>query len=64
MKPVEIIVILAIALIVGAAAFYIIRAKKQGKKCIGCPYSSSCGKGGCSGSCHGCTHSCGGDSTD
>ena len=32
-----------IALIVGLAAGYVIKAKKSGKKCIGCPQS------GCSG---------------
>ena len=35
-----------IAVIVGAAVIYIIKAKKSGKKCIGCPDSSSC-KGCC-----------------
>ena len=41
---VEIIVIAAIVLIIGGALFYIIKAKKSEKKCIGCPYSSSCAK--------------------
>ena len=43
----NIIAIILIALIIGAAAFYVIRAKKKGKKCIGCPYCDSCGKKGC-----------------
>ena len=45
----DIIVIAVIALIVGAAVGYIVKAKKSGKKCIGCPYASSCpsGKSGC-----------------
>ncbi len=50
MGPTDIIVIIIIALIVGAATAYIIREKKKGKKCIGCPYSDSCSarsKGGC-----------------
>lgn len=39
--------------IVGLAIFYIVKAKKSGKKCIGCPESGSsncsCSKnGGCS----------------
>lgn len=42
MEPVDIIVIVAIILIIGGAAAYIIRAKKKGKKCIGCPYADSC----------------------
>ena len=40
----NIIAILLIVFAVGGAAFYIIRAKKKGQKCIGCPYSSMCGK--------------------
>ena len=39
----DIIVIAAIVLIIGLALAYIIISKKRGKKCIGCPYSSSCG---------------------
>lgn len=48
------IVIGVIVLIVGGAAAYIIKAKKSGKKCIGCPDSKSCGGscGSCSCSCH------------
>ena len=38
----SIIAIAVIALIVGGAAVYIIKAKKSGKKCIGCPDSCSC----------------------
>ncbi len=40
-------------LVVGAAALYVYRAKKSGKKCIGCPDGGSCG-GGCDGHCGGC----------
>ncbi len=42
--------ILVIGLVLGIlalAAGYVIRAKKRGKKCIGCP-------GGCNGNCSGC----------
>ena len=43
-----IIVIAAIVLIVGFAAFYVIKAKKSGKKCIGCPDGGRCNsKNGC-----------------
>lgn len=38
----DIIVVAVIALIVGGAAAYIVKAKKSGKKCIGCPYSDTC----------------------
>ena len=58
----DIIVLAVILLAVGGAAAYIIRAKKSGKKCIGCPDGSSCHAcsgtdksgscGGCGGSCH------------
>ena len=53
---VNIIVIAVIVLVVGGALAYIIKAKKSGKKCIGCPDSCSCSSkdkngqnsGGCS----------------
>ena len=51
MSIVDYIAIAAIALVIGAAVFYIVRAKKRGEKCIGCPYARECGRncnGGCS----------------
>lgn len=45
----NIILILILAAIIGFAAFYIIREKKRGRKCIGCPYAC---KGGTSCPCH------------
>ena len=48
MTFVDILPILIIVLIVGAAALYIYRQKKKGRKCIGCPYAKQCG-GGCCG---------------
>ena len=47
MGPVDIIIIAVIALAVGGATFYIIREKKKGTKCIGCPYANSCSKCNC-----------------
>ena len=44
----DVIVIALIVLIIGGAVWYIIREKKKGKKCIGCPYASSCGSKNCS----------------
>lgn len=38
----DIIAILFIVIIIGGSLFYIIRAKKKGQKCIGCPYSKTC----------------------
>lgn len=49
----DIIVIAIVLLIVGGAVAYIIRAKKRGVKCIGCPESKTC-SGRCGGVCSGC----------
>ena len=45
------IIIIAIAgVIIGAAAGYVVKAKKRGIKCIGCPNGSQCAsQGKCSG---------------
>lgn len=43
----DIVIIALVGLIVGLAAGYIIKAKKKGAKCIGCPYANQCG-GNCS----------------
>jgi len=45
------IAILIIGLILGAAIGYIIREKKKGTKCIGCPHAKTCGAKGCQGGC-------------
>lgn len=50
MGPIDFIVIGVIALIVGGASYYIYRAKKSGRKCIGCPDSQTC-----SGHCASCS---------
>lgn len=50
MNIVDYIALAAIVLIVGAAVFYIVRAKKHGEKCVGCPYAKQCG-GNCNGGC-------------
>ena len=42
-----------IVLLVGLAAGYVIKSKKSGKKCIGCPESKTC-----SGNCSGCSGNC------
>ena len=47
MGIVDYIAIAVIVLIVGAATFYIIRAKRRGEKCVGCPYAKQCGGGCC-----------------
>lgn len=51
MTPADYIAIGALLLILGVAIAYIVRAKRSGQKCIGCPYSSTCSGGtscGCS----------------
>ena len=40
----DFLLILLLSVILGGAAFYIVRAKKRGQKCVGCPHSGSCGK--------------------
>lgn len=50
----DFVILAVIALIIGGAAFYIYKAKKSGKKCIGCPDS-----GTCSGACGSCGCNCG-----
>lgn len=47
----DIIALAAVALAIGGAVFYIVRSKRGGKKCIGCPYASGCPKSSCA-----CTH--------
>lgn len=57
----EIIAAIVIGVIVIAAIIYIVRAKKSGKKCIGCPGGCSCEiNGEESPSCDGGCASCGG----
>ena len=34
---------LVLLLILGAAAAYVYKAKKNGQKCVGCPYAKECG---------------------
>lgn len=38
----NLIIILLVAAIIGIAIFYIIRSKKNGAKCVGCPYAKEC----------------------
>ena len=50
MNIVDYIAIAVVVLSLSAAVFYIVRAKKRGEKCVGCPYARECGgtrNGGC-----------------
>ena len=40
--PQTIAVIVILILVLGAVAAYLIRAKKRGRKCVGCPCSGQC----------------------
>ena len=46
----NVIVTAILAVILGLAIRYIVKAKKSGAKCIGCPAAGSCGSKTCS--CH------------
>ncbi len=39
----NIIVIGILIVIIGAIIFYLIRERKKGIKCVGCPYAKQCG---------------------
>ena len=45
----QLIPIAIIVVIIGLSLHYIYKAKKSGKKCIGCPYSDKCKNGSCCG---------------
>lgn len=49
MNFVDIVILLLLAAILGGAVWYVIRTKKKGRNCIGCPDSKSC-----SANCPGC----------
>jgi hypothetical protein len=36
------IIIAIILLIIGGIVYYLLKAKKRGQKCIGCPYCKEC----------------------
>ncbi len=46
------IVIAVIVVILGCAIGYIVKAKKKGVKCVGCPYAETCEKETTSCSCN------------
>lgn len=43
----NIIIVLILLIIVGSILWYLIRAKKKGQKCVGCPYAKECQKRSC-----------------
>ncbi|MFI3166930.1 MAG: FeoB-associated Cys-rich membrane protein [Bacillota bacterium] len=42
MNVVDLVAGLIVASLLGLAIFYIVKAKKSGQKCIGCPHSKTC----------------------
>ena len=38
----NLIIVIVLLLIIGAATCYVIKAKKKGVKCIGCPAAGNC----------------------
>ena len=47
MTTADYIILVIVSLMLGLAIVYIVKARKSGQKCIGCPHSKSC-SGGCS----------------
>ena len=43
----NIIIVLILLIIAGSILWYLIRAKKRGQKCVGCPYAKECQKKSC-----------------
>lgn len=51
----NLIVVIVVLMIIGAAVTYIIKEKKRGVKCVGCPDAGTCPGSKCSqcsGGCH------------
>ena len=49
----NIVIVVILAAIVAGIVWYLLRAKKRGQTCIGCPHSSKCASKKCSGKCNG-----------
>ena len=46
---INLIIVAVVLIVLGGVVFYIVREKKKGSKCIGCPHGKSCASccGGC-----------------
>ena len=40
----NIIIVVVLLAVLGLAAWYVVRAKRSGQKCIGCPHARECAK--------------------
>ena len=47
----NLIIIAVLLLLIGSAGVYIVKAKKRGERCVGCPHAKACG-GKCGSGCH------------
>ena len=53
----DIVITIVLVLVLALSVGYIVKAKKNGVKCIGCPSSNDCtGHCGCSCGCEDCSH--------
>ena len=43
----DIIILLILLLVVGLAIYYIVKEKRKGRACIGCPMSGKCPRKNC-----------------
>jgi hypothetical protein len=60
MGAIDYVILAVIALVIGGAVFFMVKAKRSGKRCIGCPDSGKCSSaGGCTGDCACCSGPCG-----
>ena len=50
----DIIVVAIVVVVLGLAIGYIVREKKRGAKCIGCPHARECASRNQSGGCSSC----------
>lgn len=65
----DLILVAVIFAVIGAAVVYIVKAKKSGVRCIGCPAGGTCAQGhheasGCGGCGGGCAGNCAGCHAD
>lgn len=44
--------VLILAAVLGAAIWYLVRSKKNGAACVGCPHSKTCSSHKTEGGCH------------
>ncbi|MBR6737100.1 MAG: FeoB-associated Cys-rich membrane protein [Clostridia bacterium] len=47
---IDVLVIAILLIITGLIIFYLVRAKKRGETCIGCPHAKECAKKHCNSS--------------